>query len=464
MSVHVYVGPTIPQAEVRQRLPVAELHPPVAHGDLLRIRPCRGDVVLIIDGDFHDRLPVRNQEILMLLQEGIQVVGAAGMGALRAAELRTYGMIGIGTVFEMYRDGTVDGDDEVAVRYGGGNVGYEPRAESLINMRCLLRAAVDEGAMSAAESARVSQVAESVRLFDRSWTLVEARLASASTDGTEDLLRRLRDLVRADGKGTQFRDALQALDFVAGPELAAPTPTEDPDLVERVPVTPYVRTWVDQNRIRVVDGESVDDVSVLRFLQLYDPAFPARWALYAMGVIADGSPRTHPVADDVRRQLEDSCSARAVERLGGTLLEKSVQQYWLAGSELSLPERDKLLRVLVRSYRAPGGAPIHGCPRLFTRPAALWSKASDRVAQCRKENRRVAELSPRYSVQRLKRERVLGHFARTWGVENARDALLAAARDRAITSLDQLHTYGREMMLPFLDWDAEDVARALSPT
>jgi hypothetical protein len=65
-------------------------------------------------------------------------------------------------------------------------------------------------------------------------------------------------------------------------------------------------------------------------------------------------------------------------------------------------------------------------------------------------------------VQRLKLERVLSHFARIWGVENARDAVLAAARDRAITSLDQLHTFGREMMLPFLDWDADDAERELS--
>ena len=40
------------------------------------------------------------------------------MGALRAAELHPFGMVGIGQVYEWYRDGTIDADDEVAVAHG----------------------------------------------------------------------------------------------------------------------------------------------------------------------------------------------------------------------------------------------------------------------------------------------------------------------------------------------------------
>ena len=49
------------------------------------------------------------------MEEGIQVLGASSMGALRAAELHGFGMIGYGTIFEWYRDGLIDGDDEVAL-------------------------------------------------------------------------------------------------------------------------------------------------------------------------------------------------------------------------------------------------------------------------------------------------------------------------------------------------------------
>ena len=286
MSTHIYVGPTISHEDVHERLPGAVLHPPVAHGDLLQLRPRRGDTVLIIDGDFYERLPVRNQEILWLLQEGVRVVGAAGMGALRAAELHTYGMVGIGTVFEMYRSGTVDGDDEVALGHGGPDEEHQPRSESLINMRVALRSAVDAGELSTDDSARLSTLAESLPVADRSWPVLEAR--SASDPGGAELSARLREVARKKGDGVQREDALKALDFVAGGRADGRASAAEPQ--ERVPVTPFLRAWLDQNRVRPVGGEPVDDVSVLRFLQLYDPAFPERWALYAMGVIADGSP------------------------------------------------------------------------------------------------------------------------------------------------------------------------------
>lgn len=460
MTIHVYAGPTISHRDVRERLPEAEPHPPVAHGDLLQLRPRCGDTVLIIDGDFSDRLPLRSQEILLLLQQGVRVVGAAGMGALRAAELHEYGMAGVGAVFALYRDGAVDGDDEVAVPHGGAEEEYRPTAESLIDIRCLLRSAVDAAALSADECAHVLSVAQSLPLADRRWPVIAAQLAEESDAPGADLWPRLRDLLPPAGAGAQFQDALRALEFVSGAVADdRPAPAEP---AVRVPVTPYVKAWLDQNRCRQIDGESVDDVSVLRLLQLYDPAFPARWAGYVLGVIADGVPRTPPMTADVRRELEDRCVERAVQRLGGATVPESAQRYWLAAREFSLDDRERLLRVLVRSYRVPGGAPMYGCPQLFPRPAALWSKAAQLVAACWLENRRIAELSPRYSIERLRREQVLGHFARIWRIENAPDTILAAARDRGITSLDQLYTYGRELMLPFRNWAADDAERALS--
>ena len=37
------------------------------------------------------------------------------MGALRACELYPYGMIGIGTIFNDYKKGVIDSDDDVSV-------------------------------------------------------------------------------------------------------------------------------------------------------------------------------------------------------------------------------------------------------------------------------------------------------------------------------------------------------------
>src|SRR5882724_867704 len=110
MKVHVYTGPTLSRAEVLNIVPSAIIQPPVEHGDLLRVRTQPGDVVVLIDGLFHQVASVRHKEILQVLADGVRVVGCSSMGALRAAELYPYGMIGNGSVFEMYRRGVVDAD------------------------------------------------------------------------------------------------------------------------------------------------------------------------------------------------------------------------------------------------------------------------------------------------------------------------------------------------------------------
>ena len=91
-KVVVYTGPTISAAQVHAVLPAAQLRPPAARGDLLAERWSRGDVAVVIDGYFRERRSVGHKEILRLLADGVHVVGAASMGALRAAELAPCGM------------------------------------------------------------------------------------------------------------------------------------------------------------------------------------------------------------------------------------------------------------------------------------------------------------------------------------------------------------------------------------
>ena len=70
MTAHIFVGPTLAGQDVLDILPGAVVHPPVAHGDLLRLDLVLGDVVVIVDGYYHQSAPVRHKEILALLAEG----------------------------------------------------------------------------------------------------------------------------------------------------------------------------------------------------------------------------------------------------------------------------------------------------------------------------------------------------------------------------------------------------------
>ncbi|MEZ4368577.1 MAG: TfuA-like protein [Kofleriaceae bacterium] len=118
----VFVGPSLPAAEVRARLPGAVVAPPAAAGDILRwatqARPPRR--LALIDGFFERMAAPWHKELLYALERGLEVYGAASMGALRAAELDRFGMIGVGRVYRGYATGAIVADDEVGGARAGG--------------------------------------------------------------------------------------------------------------------------------------------------------------------------------------------------------------------------------------------------------------------------------------------------------------------------------------------------------
>ncbi|MFY1700003.1 TfuA-like protein [Solwaraspora sp. WMMA2101] len=72
---------------------------------------------------------------LRAVDAGVRLYGASRMGALRAAECHPWGMVGVGRVFEAFRTGVVDADDEVAMVYDDRD---RPLSEPLIGMRLAL--------------------------------------------------------------------------------------------------------------------------------------------------------------------------------------------------------------------------------------------------------------------------------------------------------------------------------------
>src|SRR3979490_844812 len=130
----IYLGPTLSR-EAAEKVLAADYLPPICRGDLARL-PEEVRFVGIVDGEFYQRLAVSPKELLPLLKRGVKVFGASSMGALRAAETYNLGTIGIGKIFAMFRDGILDGDDEVALLYEPGT--YRKLSEPLVNLRCAL--------------------------------------------------------------------------------------------------------------------------------------------------------------------------------------------------------------------------------------------------------------------------------------------------------------------------------------
>ena len=137
----IFAGPSLPP-RLRPDDARLEWRPPVRQGDLYRAALERPAIIGVIDGYFEIVPTVWHKEILWAMEAGIHVYGAASIGALRAAELDVFGMRGIGRIYEDFRDGVLEDDDEVAVLHGPEELGYPPLTEAMVNIRATFEAAV----------------------------------------------------------------------------------------------------------------------------------------------------------------------------------------------------------------------------------------------------------------------------------------------------------------------------------
>ncbi len=195
----IFLGPTLELSAARAVLD-ADYLPPITRGNLARLG-AHIKTVAIIDGEFYQSLAVSPKEVLPLLDRGIKVYGASSMGALRAAETYPFGMIGVGNIFEWYRDGVIDADDEVAVTYDP--ITYRPTSVPLVNIRFCLRAAVFEGIIGRSTAGEIVRAVEQLYFPSRSYKLVTQLCPEL-----EDFIRRRRPDQKRD-------DALLLLQTIA---------------------------------------------------------------------------------------------------------------------------------------------------------------------------------------------------------------------------------------------------------
>src|SRR5262245_22084371 len=205
--IAVFLGPSLDLATARSILP-ANYYPPVRMGDIYRLLATGVRRIVIIDGVFHASVPVWQREILAALKAGIAVVGASSMGALRAAELAPYGMIGCGTVFQWYVQGRIAGDDEVALLHAPANQGYRGVSEALVNMRDTLARACQAGILASAACAELLAWLKGLFYGHRTYDALFAsppfaRLPQPTQQALITFLRdHRRDLKRQDTLGT----------------------------------------------------------------------------------------------------------------------------------------------------------------------------------------------------------------------------------------------------------------------
>jgi hypothetical protein len=173
MNVTVFLGPSMPLAEARAILPTATFRPPAAQGDLIScLHQDRPRIVALIDGTFHQSLSVWHTELCYLLSRGVSVYGSSSMGAIRAVETEPFGTIGVGRIFEWYRDGVIDADDEVALLHGLGEFDFAPLSVPLVNVRASMDQAAGNGWIDTQTRDRVIEATRDIYYQDRQITAI----------------------------------------------------------------------------------------------------------------------------------------------------------------------------------------------------------------------------------------------------------------------------------------------------
>jgi hypothetical protein len=294
--IHVFVGPTL-SAAVRNEGTDLVLHGPAAQGDVYRLVAERPLAIGIIDGYFERQPAVWHKEILWAMAQGVRLYGAASMGALRAAELTDFGMLGVGKIFQAFYDGSLTDDDEVAVVHADASFDYRSSSEAMVNMRATLSLAEQCGLLNGEQRAWLVARAKASFYPDRHYAaLLEWSKEILDQEQLASLASWLRDSShRVDRKA---EDALELLGELRGLIASGAEPL-------RVPWTfHHTEAW-EQVRRGLVEREA----AAVAEPRLREPRteLELRARLRALEIRAALHDGYRPAPEDVARAAAEFC-------------------------------------------------------------------------------------------------------------------------------------------------------------
>lgn len=211
MRIIVFLGPTLRVDEARAHLE-ASYRPPAIGGDVYACVREEPDVIAIIDGCFDQAPSVRHKEVLFALSKGVHVYGAASMGALRAAEMHQFGMIGVGRVFEAFRSGELEDDDEVAVEHAAAEYDFRELSDAMVNIRHGLAVARGRGLITTEIEQTLTTLAKRRFYPDRKWPDL---LDEAAAHVSPEPLAALRAMIYEERPSLKRDDAVELLQTIA---------------------------------------------------------------------------------------------------------------------------------------------------------------------------------------------------------------------------------------------------------
>jgi hypothetical protein len=178
------------------------VRPPARQGDIHDAVREGATAIGLVDGVFGFVASVWHKEILFALSEGVAVLGAASLGALRAAECQPFGMRPVGAIAAEYLAGTRRDDGDVCLVHGPAELDFMPLSEPLVDVEATLAAMRAAGVATDAEAAALLGAAQRLYFGDRE---IDRLCDEAGHPGLAKAYRQHR-------VGAKSRDALELVE------------------------------------------------------------------------------------------------------------------------------------------------------------------------------------------------------------------------------------------------------------
>lgn len=210
----VFVGPTLESSEVLSLRPDALICPPIKMGDLSMLLKVSPGMILILDGYYEFTPSVWHKEILSAISHGWIVLGASSMGALRAAELSDLGMIGFGEIFDKYKSGVFEDDDDVAVLHQHQQFGFKAVTEAQVNVFFTLQDWLSKGIISKTSFEVTLALSKLIPYKYRTWELIHERLVASRGGDISDVLHAIKSESKINQKKRDASEALKNIELL----------------------------------------------------------------------------------------------------------------------------------------------------------------------------------------------------------------------------------------------------------
>ena len=209
----VYLGPTLSREKAVKILD-ADYRDPAKKGDFLMLSQDSDEKKYVgcVDGVFLHGYPPPPIEVYHLAtRKNIELIGASSLGALRAVELEKFGMKGIGKIFQLYKNGIINADDEVAVTFVRENNILQ--SEAMIDIRFNLFLAYKKGIITNQTKKRIAKIAKNIYFPFRNYEDI-IKLTQQQFPPIYNELESFRSYILKNRDSLKARDAIKLLKYL----------------------------------------------------------------------------------------------------------------------------------------------------------------------------------------------------------------------------------------------------------